>query len=114
MESRQSCATPHSRVPSVMIGQYTRKPDTHSNHDNGTHGFVVISIGVNTTAFGRKLTLFQRHPAFHLKSPAFFAYFEFDKKSTIYLFTLRKCVVYKPPRVYVTSTFVGNHGQDMH
>ena len=31
--SRQSFATPHSRVPSAMIGQYTLKPDTHSNRD---------------------------------------------------------------------------------
>ena len=31
-------------------------------------------IGVNSTAFGRKLTLFRaiRFPAFHLKYPAFF------------------------------------------
>ena len=33
--SRQSFATPHSRVPSAMIGQYTLKPDTHSNRDTG-------------------------------------------------------------------------------
>ena len=26
----------HSRVPSAMIGQYTLKPDTHSNRDTGT------------------------------------------------------------------------------
>ena len=36
MGSRQSFATPHSRVPSAMIGQYTLKPDTHSNRDTGT------------------------------------------------------------------------------
>ena len=35
MWSRQSFATPHSRVPSAMIGQYTLKPDTHSNRDTG-------------------------------------------------------------------------------
>ena len=35
MGSRQSFATPHSRVPSAMIGQYTLKPDTHSNRDTG-------------------------------------------------------------------------------
>ena len=33
MGSRQSFATPHSRVPTAMIGQYTLKPDTHSNRD---------------------------------------------------------------------------------
>ena len=36
MGSRQSFVTPHSRVPSAMIGQYTLKPDTHSNRDTGT------------------------------------------------------------------------------
>ena len=36
MGSRQSFATPHSRVPSAMIGQNTLKPDTHSNRDTGT------------------------------------------------------------------------------
>ena len=35
MGSRQSFATPHSRVPGAMIGQYTLKPDTHSNRDTG-------------------------------------------------------------------------------
>ena len=35
MRSRESFATPHSRVPSAMIGQYTLKPDTHSNRDIG-------------------------------------------------------------------------------
>ena len=35
MGSRQSFETPHSRVPSAMIGQYTFKPDTHSNRDTG-------------------------------------------------------------------------------
>ena len=35
MGSRQSFATPHSRVPIAMIGQYTLKPDTHSNRDTG-------------------------------------------------------------------------------
>ena len=34
--SRQSFAAPHSRVPSAMIGQYTLKPDTHSNRDTVT------------------------------------------------------------------------------
>ena len=38
MGSRQSFANPHSRVPSAMIGQYTLKPDTHSNRDTGTSG----------------------------------------------------------------------------
>ena len=36
MGSRQSFATPHSRVPNAMIGQYTLKPDTHSNRDIGS------------------------------------------------------------------------------
>ena len=39
-------------------------------------------IGVNITAFGRKLMLFlapSRFPAFHLKCPAFFAYFQLEK-----------------------------------
>ena len=35
MGSRQSFATPHSRVPSAMIGQYTLKQNTHSNRDTG-------------------------------------------------------------------------------
>ena len=35
-------------------------------------------IGVNITAFGRKFMLFYRHPAFHLKCPAFVAYFELE------------------------------------
>ena len=38
-----------------------------------------VDIGVNITAFGRKLTLFWHHPAFHLKCPAFFAHFELEK-----------------------------------
>ena len=40
MGSRQSFATPHSRVPSAMICQYTLKPDTHSNRDTGAHPFL--------------------------------------------------------------------------
>ena len=40
-------------------------------------------IGVNITAFGRKLTLFKRHPAFNLKCHAFFAYFELEKMRSI-------------------------------
>ena len=38
-------------------------------------------IGVNSTAFERKLTLFSAipFPAFHLKCPAFLAYFELEK-----------------------------------
>ena len=35
MGSRQSFAIPQSRDPSAMIGQYTLKPDTHSNRDTG-------------------------------------------------------------------------------
>ena len=41
-----------------------------------------FSIGVNSTAFWRKLTLFleqSRFPAFHSKCPAFLAYFELAK-----------------------------------
>ena len=37
MGSRQRFETPHSRVPSAMIGQYTLKPDTHSNRDTGLY-----------------------------------------------------------------------------
>ena len=44
MGSRQSFATPHSRVPSAMIGQYTLKPDTHSNHDTGTTDALVDMV----------------------------------------------------------------------
>ena len=44
MGSRQSLAfaTPHSRVPSAMIGQYILKPDTHSNRDTGTRYSSII------------------------------------------------------------------------
>ena len=42
---------------------------------------IVHSLGVNITAFGRKFTLFQRHPAFHFKYPAYFAYLELEKNA---------------------------------
>ena len=45
MGSRQSFATPHSRVPSAMIGQYTLKPDTRSNRDTGNIGLGNIGTG---------------------------------------------------------------------
>ena len=35
------------------------------------------------TAFGRKLTHFYRHPAFHLKCPAFFCVFQVGKKCAL-------------------------------
>ena len=54
-----------------------------------------------------------RDPAFHLKKVQLFCVFRvWQKIDDITIFTLRKCVVYKPPRVYVTSTFVGSHGPD--
>ena len=43
-------------------------------------------VGVNITAFGRKLTLFlapSRFPAFNLQFPAFLAYFELEKMRSI-------------------------------
>ena len=49
MGSRQSFATPHSRVPSAMIGQYTLKPDTHSNRDTGKRLFFGVSIRLGMT-----------------------------------------------------------------
>ena len=51
MGSRQSFATPHSRVPSAMIGQYTLKPDTHSNRDTGINrddGIVYFHMSQST------------------------------------------------------------------
>ena len=47
MGSRQSFATPHSRVPSAMIGQYTLKPDTHSNRDTGLIEFSIAKLWQN-------------------------------------------------------------------
>ena len=46
-----------------------------------TNVSVTYSIGVNITAFGRKLTLLapSRFPAFLLKCPTFFAYLELEK-----------------------------------
>ena len=52
--------------------------------------------GVNITAFGHKLKLFHRHPAFHLKCPAYFAYFE-----------LKKCALCSAQR-YVVLRQLGN------
>ena len=52
MGSRQSFATPHSHVPSAMIGQYTLKPDTHSNRDTGTSGSVIF-FPINAPGMGR-------------------------------------------------------------
>ena len=43
MGSRHSFATPHSRVPSAMTGQYTLKPDTHSNRDTGPYAALTKS-----------------------------------------------------------------------
>ena len=40
--SRQSFATPHSRVPSAMIDQCTLKPDTHSNRDTGSPTYISL------------------------------------------------------------------------
>ena len=48
----------------------------------GTAISTTSGIGVNITASGRKLTLFQHHPAFPLFTenvPLFFAYFELEK-----------------------------------
>ena len=48
-----------------------------------------VFIGVNSIAFGRKLTLFfapSRFPAFHLKCPAFLAYFELEKMHSMCYF----------------------------
>ena len=44
MGSRQSFSIPHSRVPSAMIGQYTLKPDTHSNRDTGKPSFIICDF----------------------------------------------------------------------
>ena len=50
----------------------------------------IAVIGVNSTAFGRKLTLFlasSRFPAFHLKCPAFFGVFRVEKNALYALFS---------------------------
>ena len=46
MGSRQSFATPHSRVPGAMIGQYTLKPDTHSIRERDTDTVVGTPVAV--------------------------------------------------------------------
>ena len=48
MGSRQSFETPHSRVPSAMIGQYILNPDTHSNRDTGTTSVVGAKSLINS------------------------------------------------------------------
>ena len=47
---------------------------------------LVVSIGVNTTAFGRKLTLFSAIPLcrFSLKMSRFFAYLELEKMRSMH------------------------------
>ena len=46
-----------------------------------------VGIGVNTTAFGHQLSLCWRHPAFHLKCPAFFCVFGVGKNALYALFS---------------------------
>ena len=51
MGSRQSFATPHSRIPSAMIGKYTLKPDTHSNRDTGLRSQPGLHFERKSTAY---------------------------------------------------------------
>ena len=59
MGSRQSFATPHSRVPSAMIGQYTLKPDTHSNRDTGVTGSIQLTTRVGDAVYDIVLDVFR-------------------------------------------------------